>query len=639
MTPPDGQRLVRAGNTPVEEPAAPVEPDEPFEALLEFLRSSRGFDFSGYKRASLRRRIDRRMQQVGIGDVGDYLDRLQLDPAEFVALFNTILINVTSFFRDQPAWDRLAADLLPAVLARVKPNDRVRVWSAGCASGQEAYTLAIVLAEALGVDQFRERVKVYATDVDEPALAEARHATYAERDVRACPPELVDRYFERSGSRYTFRGDLRRSVIFGRNDLVQNAPIGNIDLLACRNVLMYLTADTQAQVLQRLHFALNDTGLLMLGKAEMLLSNQLLFTPVDLRHRLFRRTPRPSGRERLVLPATGTVTHGGGDSDQLLRDEALRASVGAQLVLSADGRLAFGNARADALFQLSPRDLGRPFHDLEVSYRPVELRSLIAQAQAERRAVWARDVEWARGLDDPLVFDVEVLSLLDPSGRLLGTSLVFLDVTRFRQVREQLRLVHGQLETAYEELQSTNEELETTNEELQSTVEELETTNEELQSSNEELETMNAELQATSDEFQAVNEALRERKEEVEAVNRFTEAVLGGLGSAVVVVDRDLRVQVWTWQAEELWGLRPAETIGESLLTLDFGLPVERLRPLLSGALNDRSEEITVTAVDRRGRSVRVRVLGSPLRIDGLGPTGVILRLDALGQAGDGAPG
>src|SRR5262245_19157083 len=186
-----------------------------FEAVLLYLKESRGFDFTGYKRTSLARRVRRLMNQVGIDSYSEYIGHLQVNSEEFNALFNTILINVTSFFRDPDAWDFMRSDLVPALLAERSPEDQVRIWSAGCASGEEAYTLAMVFAEAIGPDRFRQRVKIYATDVDEDALAQARHAAYAENAVENVPPEMVHDYFERQGNQYIFRKDLRRSVIFG----------------------------------------------------------------------------------------------------------------------------------------------------------------------------------------------------------------------------------------------------------------------------------------------------------------------------------------------------------------------------------------------------------------------------------------
>jgi len=604
------------------------ETDPEFEELLTYLKEVRGFDFTGYKRSTLVRRVQRRMAEIGDDRYADYRDRLELHPDEFTALFNTILINVTSFLRDPEAWDYLSTHVVPELLAE-RPTGALRVWSAGCATGQEAYSLAIVLTEALGPDQFRERVKIYATDVDEEALAEARQASYTARELSGLPLELREKYFEGSGPRWSFRKDLRRTVIFGRNDLVQDAPISHVDLLVCRNTLMYFNAETQARIVQRLHFALNPSGTLFLGKAEVLLSHGALFTPLDLRRRFFRKVVvRPADRIPMIAavaldPAVSTA-----DPEVRTWREALMSSSSAMLVLDAEARVSLSNRRGDALFALGPRDVGRPFQDLEVSYRPVELRSAVQEAHSQRRAVLLRDTEWRRGSDRQW-FDVHVVPLLEADGRVLGTLLSFTDVSRSVELRGELEYANRELETAYEELQSTNEELETTNEELQSTVEELETTNEELQSTNEELETMNEELQSMNDELQSTNDELRERTDEVGKLNAFMSSVFAGLRTGVVVVDSNLLVQVWNEQAEELWGVRREEAAGRHLLSLDIGLPLDEVRPLVRSLLNGDEQEVTgvIPAVNRRGRPVVVRVTASPLRY-GDDVNGVVLVME-----------
>nr|WP_170309277.1 CheR family methyltransferase [Pseudonocardia hierapolitana] len=619
------------------------EPDPAFETLLVHLRDSRGFDFTGYKRTSLVRRIDRRLGQVGCSDYADYLDYLELHREEFTALFNTILINVTGFFRDPEPWEFLRAQVLPGLLAGKGANEPIRVWSAGCASGQEAYTLAMLLAELMGADEFRRRVKIYATDVDEEGLIQARHAVYDEREVRAVPAALLERYFERQGQTHTFRKDLRRSVIFGRNDLVQDAPISRVDMLVCRNTLMYLTAETQARILSRFHFALTTSGALFLGKAEMLLSHSGLFTPIDLKHRVFRKVPRPVAAGAPVLADPITLPGGGnpGGLDRI-RDEALLAGPVAQLVVTADGTVAAVNHQAEMLLGVSTRDKGRPFRDLEVSYRPLELRRFIEQAQVERRTVRAGDTVFHRG-GEQLTLEVQITPLVDHDSGVLGVTVAFHDVTESRRLQAELEATHRQLEAAYEELQSINEELETTNEELQSTVEELETTNEELQSTNEELETMNEELQSTNDELQAINDELQDRTGQLDESNAFLEAILTGLRAGVVVLAPDMSVRVWNQEAHELWGLRPEETIGRHFLTLDIGLPLEELAPMIRRALGGEPgpQELALPAVNRRGRRIGVRVLGSPLTGYDDRPAGVILMMEQDGHAdartGDGA--
>lgn len=278
----------------------PTDTDPGWVGLLTYLLNSRGFDFNGYKPASLARRIRKRIEAVGAKSFAGYQNYLEAHPSEFATLFNTILINVTSFFRDPAAWDVVRIKAIPEIVAANAPGDSIRAWSAGCATGEEAYTIAMIMAEELGIDHYRERVKIYATDVDEEALNTARHAVYNERQVESVPPDLLDKYFEEVDGLFFVRKDLRRNVIFGRHDLINDPPISRIDLLSCRNTLMYLNSDTQARVLAQLHFALNEGGFLLLGRAETLMAYGHTLVPVDLRRRLSQRVGSVQRMERPV---------------------------------------------------------------------------------------------------------------------------------------------------------------------------------------------------------------------------------------------------------------------------------------------------------------------------------------------------
>jgi two-component system CheB/CheR fusion protein len=352
-------------------------------------------------------------------------------------------------------------------------------------------------------------VKIYATDVDEEALARGRQAVYTEREVAEVPRPLLEEYFEISNGNYTFRKDVRRSVIFGRHDLIQDAPISRVDMLVCRNTLMYFNAETQSNIIARFQFALNDHGVLFLGRAETLMTHSNVFVPLDLKRRISAKLPthRATLRDRLLALANpGGHGHPRNGHELRLREIAFDAMPTAQLVVDAAGTLVLANERARALFGLSLQDVGRPLQDLKISYRPVELRSSIDQVYADRRPVILRDIEWPSVSGELRWLDVHVVPLVDPTSfEALGAGVVFNDVSTAKRLQRDLEHANQDLETAYEELQSTNEELETTNEELQSTVEELETTNEELQSTNEELETMK-ERRAPVDERGAAND-------------------------------------------------------------------------------------------------------------------------------------
>jgi two-component system CheB/CheR fusion protein len=551
------------------------------------------------------------MEQSGIDGYDTYLDVLQASADEFAALFNTILINVTAFFRDTEAWDFLRTEVIPALLATRGPHDPIRVWSAGCATGQEAYSLSILLAEAIGPETFGQRVKIYATDVDELALAEARAAWYDERAVESVPTEYLARYFERSDGRYQLRKDIRRAVIFGRNDLVKDAPISRVDLLSCRNTLMYLNGETQRNVLGRLHFGLAPQGVLFLGHAEMLLSHSDRFTPLSLDNRVFRKLADTGPATGQFDTSTAMFRHGELDGLADVRNLAFRASPVAQIVVTGEDTVAMINEQAEVVFGLSARDIGRLLRDLEVSYRPLELRSYLEQAKVERRSARIPDVQWNRPGYDSVWFEIHVNPLVDAESGLLGISVVFFDVTSTRTLLDKVVYTNRQLESAYEELQSTNEELETTNEELQSTVEELETTNEELQSTNEELETMNEELQSTNDELHTINDTLQERSGELDEARTFFESLINSVNAGLVVVDREMRIVVWNRSAGDLWGLRADEVTGAELTQLDIGLPMDDILPMIGNAfVNPESPGTAVVeAVNRRGRTVQLRVV------------------------------
>jgi two-component system, chemotaxis family, CheB/CheR fusion protein len=599
--------------------------DTPLDVLLDHLKRTRGFDFTGYKRASLERRIQKRMDAVGAAELSEYLDYLEVHQDEFPALFDTILINVTGFFRDPPAWEYYSGEIVPRLVQAIGPDDQIRVWCAGCASGEETYTMAIVLAEALGVDAYLRRVKIYATEVDEDALQQARQASYTAKDVEAIPPPLVERYFEPGEQRYSFRKDLRRSVIFGRNDLTQDAPISRIDLLTCRNTLMYFNAETQGRILARFHFALNPWGYLFLGKSEMLITHSDLFRPVNLKRRIFAKVIKPTLRDRLL---TLTNTNHGLATEPIseIRDGAFEVSPGAQVIVDADGLLVLANANARSMFSLTPTDVGRPLKDLELSFRPVDLRSNIEIAFNERRTVALDPVVASSPSGHERVLEVQVVPLR-AGDHVLGASVSYQDVTRQRHAEDELETSKRELETAYEELQSTVEELETTNEELQSTNEELETTNEELQSANEELETMNEELQSTNEELETINDELRRRSLELNEVNAFLETILSSMGVAVIVVDREHQVQIWNAESAELWGVRSDEAEGEQLFSLDIGLPLDGMRTALRRILTGADDRVVVEldALNRRGRTVRVSVTLMPMGSDGGGVSGAIL--------------
>jgi two-component system CheB/CheR fusion protein len=609
-----------------------------FETFLTYLSGSRGFDFMAYKRASLQRRITKRMREVDADSYAEYTDFLQVHPDEFTQLFNTILINVTSFFRDPPAWALLSEAVIPRIIDASK-GGAIRIWSAGCSSGEEPYSAAMAFAEAMGERDFRDRVKIYGTDVDEDALTTARQATYTKKQLEAVPEPLREKYFEpaNGGGDYVLRKDTRRCVIFGRHDLLNDAPISRVDLLLCRNTLMYFNAEAQGRIISRFFFGLNPQGYLFLGKSETLVAHAAALTPVDLPHRIFTKSGSRSTRMLGPMAARRALDYEAVDmpAEQRLRASAWDAAPIPQITVDAAGYLIAVNHEARDTFGVSIADVGRPLQDIELSYRPAELRSLIEQAYNEGRDVMVRNVDWSSNGQNRL-FDINIVPLASVGDdAIIGVNVLFADITRVREIEREFERIRHDLDTAYEERQSANEELETTNEELHSTVEELETTNEELQSTNEELETMNEELQSTNEELETVNAELNQSAQELQRLNRFLEGILKSMSSGVVVVSPDLTVQAWNHRAEDLWGLRADEVEGQHLMALDIGLPVNQLRQPIHKALGGDLESVRLSATNRRGRAIECDVHSSPLMGADSDITGVILMME---EASDGQP-
>ena len=571
-------------------PAAQVDPT--LEDLLVFIRDARGFDFTGYKRSTLARRICKRMAEVGTADFVDYRDHLESSAEEFGHLFNTILINVTGFFRDAETWTFLQHEIMPDLIAKAGKSREIRVWSAGCASGEEAHSLAIAFAEALGIEECAKRVKIYGTDVDDDALRDARVGVYPAKTLESIPAALRERYFEQNGTQFAFRPDLRRRVIFGRHDITRDAPISRLDLLVCRNTLMYFNVETQAQVIDRFHFALREGGCLFLGKAEMLLSDGERFEVVSMRQRYFRRRPgtaTPRYQSLAVkLDVIGTPEMREVSKKRQLRDLALETVPVAIIGVDAEGTVVLINNQMRTLFQMTARDVGRPFHDLEISYRPVELRSLIERAYAEHRMVRVNGVERAVGPAEVQFLDIHIQPLWGTDGLSAGVMVMFIDTSVVTRLQLEVKRNREDLDTAHEELQSTNEE--------------LETTNEELQSGNEELETM--------------NEEMRIRTSELDEARSFLAGVLSSVAAGVVVLDAELLVRSWNKGAEELWGLRADEVRNQAFFGLDFGLPTADVRDIVQQCLasGKRAGPVQVGAINRIGRAITCMVVCSPLK-------------------------
>jgi len=533
--------------------------DVTLKDLLDELAEQRNFDFRGYKKTTLERRFRRRIFQLNLPDYARYGEYIRKHPDEINQLLNTILINVTEFFRDPPAWEILRHEILPNLLKRIKPGHSFRAWSAGCASGEEPYSIAILLAEHFGARIHDYDVKIYATDIDEDALNSARRGEYSLEAVRRVRPEWREKYFHGKGLLRVSR-EIRRLVIFGRSNLGQDAPISHVNLLVCRNVLIYFDSDLQKHILTRLHYALEPGGILFLGKSESQLTNSPHFQRLNSRWRIFQRITsslpdedRPDARQE-ATDVTATNGARGGVELQTLRQqhrylmETLRIGV---LSLSLEDTVRQHNTAALTLCGLAPSDLnGKRLQDTDLFLRIPELGGQLQATRVNNES--SRFPTRLKIGNQEKLLEVTIRPLLDERAQRCGT-LIYLDD---QSVQEKLQTTVEELESTSEELQSANEELETTNEELQSTNEELETTNEELQSTNEELETTNEELQSLNEELETTNQELEERTKELDQVNSVYAQTLEKIRLPVMLVNQERHIEFWNQMALRLFGFK-----------------------------------------------------------------------------------
>ena len=282
-----------------------VKADGNLDVLLQKIFDERGYDFRDYKRASIVRRINKRLYENQLKTYEDYLEFLDRHPEEYARLFDTLLINVTEFFRDPEAWDALGTEVIPRILACKRKGDSIRVWSAGCASGEEAYSIAILLSDKLADAIGDYDIRIYATDIDEPALHEARKGTYPAARLKNVSEEQIEKYFTREDDTYKAKRNIRQLIVFGRQDQITDAPISHLDLIVCRNVLIYFKLELQSRIIAKFHYALNKNGYVFFGKSESMLTGSRLFFPINKNWRIFEKT---SGTTPGTAPADRQVT-------------------------------------------------------------------------------------------------------------------------------------------------------------------------------------------------------------------------------------------------------------------------------------------------------------------------------------------
>jgi two-component system CheB/CheR fusion protein len=587
--------------------------------ICALLRARTGHDFSGYKDKTVARRVQRRMQVLQIDHVQPFIERLRKDPQELDALLQDLLIGVTNFFRDPKAFDALEREVIPKLFIGKGAEDSVRVWVPGCSTGEEAYSIAILLREHMPKSQSAPKLQIFASDIDEQALQVARIGRYPAAIARDIPERFLERYFAREDGSYRINSDIREICLFSAHNLLRDAPFSKLDLVSCRNLLIYLTPELQNRLVPLFHYALSDSGYLFLGNSENVTRHSRLFATVDKIHRIFQRRPQierrlpefplttPDGNRRKLTP-TARPTQEHETLQALAERQLLDRYTPAFVVISAEGDLLLASPRTGKYLELAA---GAPKTDIfsmaRRGLRP-DLRAAVHRSTSTGQIVTQANVVIgtnggrqtinlvvqplrALGASDPLymvVFQDIGGIKLTPDGD-SAEAIEDLENTNLRQLEMELRATKERLQTTTEELESSNEELKSGNEELSSM-------NEELQSANEELETSKEELQSINEELQTVNAELNARVEELSRANSDIANLLESTQIATVFLDRNLAVKSFTPAAKDVFRLVESDT----------GRPITHVRArFASDTVQEDAEKVlrTLSTIERQVES------------------------------------
>jgi two-component system CheB/CheR fusion protein len=588
--------------------------------ILALIRARQDYDFRCYKRGTLHRRILRRMGLNHITKLAQYHARLRQDDQELRALTKDLLIGVTGFFREPEAWEVLRAKVLPELLSRHRKDEQIRVWVPGCATGEEAYSVAMSAAEVMDAAGRGSNLVVFATDVDKQALEVARAGVYPKSMVADITPERLARFFNREGDNVQVKKFLRERVIVAPQNLVADPPFSNIDLISCRNLLIYIEAEYQERLMALFHFALTDGGFLFLGSSETVGQEQGLFAPLSKKWRIYRRvdaaTPRtldfpmPAEHRRAPLgPALGGRAQRRARGYGPITHKALveRFTPAAVLVDLQDRVLYYHGAVRDYIGP-TPGDPSEDILSLTAEGLRGKLRRLLRRAAAEGQPATARGAHVRRGEQwYTVMITVTPLRDGDQEGHCTLLLVTFEDErktganegaegARERSDDPALGLLEDELRSTREELRSTVEQMETSNEELKASNEEIMSMNEELQSTNEELETSKEELQSLNEELTTLNSQLEDKVRELEDTNNDLSNLLVSTNIATLFLDRRLHIRRYTPAATRLLSLIPSD-IGRAItdITCRFDDPklLDDARRVLAGMEVDQQEVCT----------------------------------------------
>ena len=584
---------------PLEPESRPAEQQQALREIFTQLRVRTGHDFSNYKRPTLLRRIERRINIRNLPDLPSYATAIQDSPDEAQALLKDLLISVTNFFRDKEAFSFLETDVLPRLFKDKSAGDTVRIWCVGCATGEEAYSIAMLCAEhTLGIVD-GPKVQVFATDIDEAAIAVARDGLYTINDAADVSPERLRRFFMKEGEEYRIRREIREMVLFANHNVIKDPPFSHLNLVTCRNLLIYLNHPAKERVMETVHFALDPGGYLFLGTSESVESASDLFAafsrenhvyrsrqtgnrpyPVPESVPTFRFDPAPQSNQHQERRALERITYG--DLHQQLLEQYAPPSV----VVNEDYEIVHLSERAGRYMMVAGGEPSKNLLKLVLPELRLELRSALYQAVQRKANIEALNLKVHVGNEVESV-NIHVRPVLGLDDTQRGFMLVVFEPTSAvlpgdvpiytadepiaRQLEEELTRSNAKLRSSSEQYEIQAEELKASNEELQAM-------NEELRSAAEELETSKEELQSINEELRAVNQELKVKVEETTITNNNLQNLINSTDIGTIFLDRTLRVQLFTPAVRGIFNLIPG----------DFGRPLSDI--------TSRLEEIDITA-------------------------------------------
>jgi len=600
------------------------------DKVLIMLRSRTGHDFSLYKKNTIYRRIERRMGIHQIDRIASYVRYLQENPQEVELLFKELLIGVTSFFRDPEAWEQLQDEAVPALLARHPSGGVLRAWSAGCSTGEEAYSLAIVFKETLQRVKSAENftLQIFATDLDRDAINKARQGFYPANISADVSPERLRRYFIKEGNGYRVSSEIREMVTFATQNIIMDPPFTKLDFLICRNLLIYLTPELQKKLLPLFHYSLKPGGVLFLGSAETIGAFTDLYAPLNIKSRLYQRRESVLAADAVAFPPSFVPAAPGVQPEiqvvkpaanlQTLADQLLLQHFSPPAVLVSDrGDILYISGRTGKYLEPAAGKANWNIFAMAREGLRFDLGNAFQKALRHKDTVTVRGINV--GTDNgPQHVDVTIQAIEEPEALRGMVMIVFTDTAappqtnapdrsgtaargtarvlelerELRQYREELQTTREEMQSSQEELKSTNEELQSTNEELQSTNEELTTSREEMQSMNEELQTVNAEQLSKMDELARINNDMRNLLNSTEIITLF--------------LDKELHIRRFTDGVDKIFKLRAVDVgrpLAEVVTDLRYPGMAEEAREVLRTLVFSEKQ---IATLDGRWFSVRI---------------------------------